>query len=215
MSFFKIHQSPITQRIETLYLLETNHFKGETMQFSKEEKQELKELYTKLRTLYEERANMEVLKKEREDKLKDEFASTLDLKNKQGELQSSKVKMPLVNALLDELYKDKENKKELEYELMQDYKSLIKSKKINEEALKAVISAEENLNENTTFIKETYKDSTFCSKESLDALTLILKDEFKLMLGDAYEKAGYDIKLIKDKAELEKLRASIKELLGI
>lgn len=215
MSFFKIHQSPITQRIETLYLLETNHFKGETMQFSKEEKQELKELYTKLRTLYEERANMEVLKKEREDKLKDEFASTLDLKNKQGELQSSKVKMPLVNALLDELYKDKENKKELEYELMQDYKSLIKSKKINEEALKAVISAEENLNENTTFIKETYKDSTFCSKESLDALTLILKDEFKLMLGDAYEKAGYDIKPIKDKAELEKLRASIKELLGI
>ncbi|MCR2055656.1 hypothetical protein CHLV4139_09205 [Campylobacter helveticus] len=185
------------------------------MQFSKEEKQELKELYTKLRTLYEERANMEVLKKEREDKLKDEFASTLDLKNKQGELQSSKVKMPLVSALLDELYKDKENKKELEYELMQDYKSLIKSKKINEEALKAVISAEENLNENTTFIKETYKDSTFCSKESLDALTLILKDEFKLMLGDAYEKAGYDIKPIKDKAELEKLRASIKELLGI
>ncbi|EAI5603104.1 hypothetical protein B7Q59_08610, partial [Campylobacter upsaliensis] len=59
------------------------------MQFSKEEKKELKELYGKLRTLYEERANMEVLRKEREDKLKDEFAFALDLKNKQGELQSS------------------------------------------------------------------------------------------------------------------------------
>ena len=32
------------------------------MQFSKEEKKELKELYGKLRTLYEERANMEVLR---------------------------------------------------------------------------------------------------------------------------------------------------------
>ena len=32
-------------------------------------KQELKELYTKLKTLYEERANIEVLKKEREEKL--------------------------------------------------------------------------------------------------------------------------------------------------
>ncbi|EPP1145937.1 hypothetical protein ACULYO_001241 [Campylobacter upsaliensis] len=163
------------------------------MQFSKEEKKELKELYGKLRTLYEERANMEVLRKEREDKLKDEFAFALDLKNKQGELQSSKVKMPLVSALIDELYKDKPNKKEIEYELMQEYKNLIKNKKINEEALKAMISAE----------------------ESLDALTLILKDEFKLLLSDAYEKAGYETKAIKDKAELERLSLSIKELLGI
>ncbi|EME2750624.1 hypothetical protein VSV78_001672 [Campylobacter jejuni] len=163
------------------------------MQFSKEEKEELKELYSKLRTFYEERANMEVLRKEREDKLKDEFAFALDLKNKQGELQNSKVKMPLVSALIDELYKDKPNKKEIEYELMQEYKNLIKNKKINEEALKAIISAE----------------------ESLDALTLILKDEFKLLLSDAYEKAGYETKAIKDKAELKKLSLSIKELLGI
>ncbi|EAH8338438.1 hypothetical protein ABV837_001029 [Campylobacter upsaliensis] len=185
------------------------------MQFSKEEKKELKELYGKLRTLYEERANMEVLRKEREDKLKDEFAFALDLKNKQGELQSSKVKMPLVSALIDELYKDKPNKKEIEYELMQEYKNLIKNKKINEEALKAMISAEESLEENISFIKEAYKESTFCSKESLDALTLILKDEFKLLLSDAYEKAGYETKAIKDKAELERLSLSIKELLGI
>lgn len=73
-------------------------------------KQELKELYTKLKTLYEERANIEVLKKEREEKL---------------------------------------------------------------------------------------------------------KDEFKLILADAYEKAGYGTKVVKDKAELERLSQSIKELLEI
>lgn len=185
------------------------------MQFSKEEKQELKELYTKLKTLYEERANIEVLKKEREEKLKDEFAFALDLKNKAGELQNSKVKMPLVSALMDELYRDKANKKELEYELMQEYKTAIKNKKINEEALKAILTTEENLNENADFIKEIYKQSTFCSKESLDALTLILKDEFKLILADAYEKAGYGTKVVKDKAELERLSQSIKELLEI
>lgn len=185
------------------------------MNFSKEEKQELKELYAKLRTLYEERANIEVLRKEREDKVKDELAFALDLKNKQGELQSSKVKMPLVSALIDELYKDKANKKELEYELMQTYKTAINNKKINEEALKAIVMTEESLSENADFIKEVYKQSSFCSKESLAALTLILKDEFKLLLSDAYEKAGYEIKTLKDKAELQRLSQSIKELLGI
>ena len=79
----------------------------EKFTLSKEEQSELKTLHEKLRNLYAHKAKLEVIKKGRENKLKEEIASVCDIKNKQGEIQSNKVKMPLVNAILDELYREK------------------------------------------------------------------------------------------------------------
>lgn len=89
---------------------------------NKEEKQELKSLYAKLSTLHKERASLEVLKKNRENTLKEEVASVCEIKNKQGEIQANKVKMPLISAILDELYREKPNKKEEEISTYETYK---------------------------------------------------------------------------------------------
>ena len=68
---------------------------------------EAKSLYNSLVALAKEKADLEVLKRQREDSLKHEVAAEADLKDKEGNPDGKKVKMPLVMAVLDELYKDK------------------------------------------------------------------------------------------------------------
>lgn len=89
---------------------------------NQEEQKVLKNLYAKLSNLYKEKAKLEVLKRDREEKLKEEIAGVCHIINKQGEIQRSKVKMPLVNAILDELYRDKPNKEEIKADTMENYK---------------------------------------------------------------------------------------------
>ncbi|MBX7491214.1 hypothetical protein [Helicobacter turcicus] len=184
------------------------------MELNTNEKQELKELYKKLNNLYKERAKLEVLKKNREESLKEEIASVCEIKNKQGETDAKRVKMPLINAILDELYKEKPNKKEEEISLYETYKEAISRNKINKDCITNFLSSTESLNENAAFIKESFKDSTLLSKEVLDALSALLKEEYKLHLNDALSKEGYEIKEPKDNAELEALKELIKGLVG-
>lgn len=187
--------------------------KGETMNLSKEEKEELKNLYTKLHNLFKEKATLEVFKKQREDKLKDEIASVCNIIDKQGNAQGSKVKMPLVSAILDEFYKEKPNKKEEEISTYESYKLAIKNKEVSEELIKGYISSTDSIKENTENIKEAYKESSLLSKEILEALNALLKDEFKNQLNDELEKQGYEVKESKDKSELEELKSLLAKLL--
>lgn len=181
---------------------------------TQEEQNELKSLYMKLNNLYKEKAELEVLKKSREDKLKDEVASACEIKNKQGEIQRSKVKMPLVNAILDELYRDKPNKEEIKADTMDTYRQAIKNKEVNEDCIKSYISSDESIKENTDFIKEVYKESSILSKEILDALNAVLKEEFKIYLNAELVKSGYEVKEEKDNSEILELKEMIKKLIG-
>ena len=70
------------------------------MNLNENEKKELKTLYSKLDTLYKEKAKLEVFKKAREDKLKEEIAAVCEIKNKKGEIQAKLVKMPLISAII-------------------------------------------------------------------------------------------------------------------
>ena len=180
---------------------------------NKEEKKELKTLYTKLSTLYKEKANLEVLKKTIENTLKEEVASVCEIKNKQGEIQANKVKMPLIASILDELYREKPNKKEEEISTYEAYKDSITRKKVNEDCIKNFLSAVDSLEENKTNIKEAYKESSILTKEILEALNEVVKEEFKLALNDELEKNGYEVKEAKDKSKIEELKLALLEVL--
>ena len=62
------------------------------MNLTQEQKQEAKELLSKLENLYNHRAGLDILKINREDTLREEIASICDIRNKQGEIQPNKVK---------------------------------------------------------------------------------------------------------------------------
>lgn len=185
----------------------------ETIDLSKEERLELKTLYTKLSNLYADRAKLEVVKKDREQILKEEIASACRIVNKQGETQADKVKMPLVNAILDELYREKSNKEKVKQEIMDSYEIAIKNKEVNEDCIQNFISIDENIKENADFIKEVYKESSILSKEILDGLNALLKEEYKNHLNNELEAQGYEVKEPKDKSKLLELTELIKRLL--
>ena len=178
-----------------------------------EEKDELKTIYQKLSNLQKERAKLEVLKKDREQLLKEDIASVLQIKDKKGEIQSSRVKMPLVNAILDGAFRDKQNKKEEEIGIYEEYKEVIENKEVSEDCIKAYISTNESIEENISLFKDVYKESSILSKEVLNALNALLKEEYKEMLQDELNQNGYEIKEEKDNREQLELQAEIKELL--
>lgn len=182
------------------------------MNLNQGESRELKHLYTKLNALYKEKAKIEVLKKNRENTLKEEIASVCEIKNKQGEIQANKVKMPLVCAILDELYKELPNKETIKADTMQSYKKAIVSKEVNEECIKGYVQTQISLKENAENIKEVYKESSLLPKEILDALSAFLKDEYKLLLNDELARQGYEVKEDKDKGELLELKEIIRDL---
>ena len=187
----------------------------EKFTLSKEEQSELKTLHEKLRNLYAHKAKLEVIKKGRENKLKEEIASVCDIKNKQGEIQSNKVKMPLVNAILDELYREKPNKEDLKADIMETYKSAIANKEVNESYVKSYIASDSEIKDNADSIKEVYKESSILSKEVLDGLNALLKDEYKDLLNAELAENGYEVKEPKDKSEITELKDLLKSLLKI
>ena len=184
------------------------------MNLNENEKKELKTLYSKLDTLYKEKAKLEVFKKAREDKLKEEIAAVCEIKNKKGEIQAKLVKMPLISAIINELYKEKSNKKEAEFNLYEEYKNVLSKKRINEQYIYSFLESEDSLKENADFIKEVYKESVLLSKEILEALNALLKDTYKIYLNEELEKQGYEVKENKDDSKLLELKEILRTLIG-
>lgn len=172
---------------------------------------EAKSLYNALIGLAKEKADLEVLKKQREETLKFEIAGEADLKDKDGNPEPKKVKMPLVSAVLDELYKDKENKKATEYEIMQEYKGLIKNKRVNENTVTDYLSVLAEIESNKEDTKACFADCTVITKDVMDAVDAIVKEEYKAIKDDAMENAGYEVKPAKDNSEKLSLIEEVKK----
>ncbi|TEX99568.1 hypothetical protein [Campylobacter sp. US33a] len=176
-----------------------------------EERNEAKELFDILVNLYKEKANLEVLNREREEKLKDEVAQACNVKNKSREYLSKTVKMPLVKAILDQL-EGKVNKKDIEADTMDTYRQAIKNNEINKESINAYLASQNLLRENQLAIKEKFKESTFLSKEMLMAIDILAKEKYKELKEDALNLAGFISKPKKDNNEILELVNQFKEV---
>lgn len=172
---------------------------------------EAKSLYNALIGLAKEKADLEVLKKQREETLKFEIAGEADLKDKDGNPEPKKVKMPLVMAVLDELYKDKENKKATEYEIMQEYKGFIKNKRVNENTVTDYLSVLAEIDANKEDTKACFADCNVITKDVMDAVDAIVKEEYKAIKDDAMENAGFEVKPAKDNSEKLSLIEEVKK----
>ena len=139
------------------------------MNLTQAQKQEAKELLSKLENLYNHRAGLDILK-----------ISICDIRNKQGEIQPNKVKMPLLLALIDEIFFNKTNKKEEEYALMSSYRQALSGKDVNKDTINAYVALQEEIEENNQNLKEVFKETSTLDKEILDAINLIAKERYKL-----------------------------------
>ncbi|MBR8466490.1 hypothetical protein KDE13_09100 [Campylobacter sp. faydin G-140] len=174
---------------------------------------EAKEIYNRLVSVYKEKASYETLKKQREDRLKEEIASICDVRDKEGNALASKVKMPLLLAVIMEKYRDKDNAKEIEYETMQRYKKALKD--IDVEVINGFLHCVDEVAETKSSIKEVFADSTLLDKDTCKALDDLAKEQYKTLLADEMEKAGYEQKGIKDNSEFEEIKDSLIKILDI
>ena len=184
------------------------------MNVTKEQIQEIKELVAKVLNLYEDKVKLDLLKIDRENTLKGEIASACEIRNKQGELQPSKVKMPLVSALIDEMFLEKNNKKEAEYVLMETYRSAISGKRVNNEALSDYVAIRESLEENAQNIKETFKESSTLDRVILEAINYLTKTKYKELLENKKQEAGIETKPPKDMTAVMELIKELEKMLS-
>ena len=184
------------------------------MNLTAEQRQEAQELLSKLSELYKDRAELDMRKIDRENALKEEIASICDMRNKQGEIQPNKVKMPLVAALIDELFLDKDNKKEQEYLLMDSYKKAL-LKDVNKEAINSYVALKKGFEENSQNIKEAFKDTSILDKEILEAISLIAKERYKELLDSKKLQAGIETKPPKDMSAITEIIRELERVLGI
>lgn len=139
--------------------------------------EDAKELAKRLVALYSQRADLEVLKKEREDIVKNEVAEACNIRDKDGVALANKVKFPLVMAVIDELYREKPNKKADEYEIMDTYKSAIKNGEVGE-CVDNLVNTLEEMDGIALDIKEVYKEFPQLSKDLINAITLFAKEQY-------------------------------------
>lgn len=184
------------------------------MKLNEQEQIEIKELYSKLYHLYEEKAGLEVMKKDRENTLKDDIAAVCDITDGDGVPQGNKVKMPLVQAVINQLFREKPNKKDEEHDILEMYRSKIKKEEVNKELIDAYITADDLLNENKQNIKEAFKETSVLSKEILNAIDMIIKDKYKEMKEDALENAGFEVSTPKDKSDIYEMKESLEKFLN-
>lgn len=156
---------------------------------NEEQKNEAKALLEKLNLLYKERVRLDLIKVDRENALREEIASCCDVRNKDGESEPSKVKMPLVLALVDELFLEKQNKKEEEYAIMEQYRSAF-ANQVNKEIVDGYTSIIGLQQENTLDIKEVFKETSILSKEVIEAINYLAKDTYKQELQEQKIQAG-------------------------
>ena len=184
------------------------------MKLSEQEQAEVKQLHSKLHNLYEEKARLEVMKKDRENTLKDDIAAVCDIVNGDGIPQGAKVKMPLVQAVINQLFRQKPNKKDEEHDTLEIYRSAIKKEQVSKELVNDYIVAEDLLVENKQNIKEAFKETSVLSKEILNAIDMIVKEKYKEMKEDALEKAGYEVSVARDKSEIYDIKESLEKFLN-
>lgn len=183
------------------------------MQLDKNQLKEAQELLSKLDRIYSEKAANEALKKAREEKLKFEVAHVCDLKNKAGEILSSKVKMPLLLSLINELYREKANKKAEDYELMEQYRLALKRSEISKDIVQGYINALDEVESSSKAIKEAFLDVTLLDKDIIDAINIIAKERYKEVKEDKMLEAGFDVKPAKDKTEILELKSELENIL--
>lgn len=183
------------------------------MELLHEQEVEAKSLADKLLNLYRERVELDMLKIHRENALKEELASLCDIRNKDGEILPNKIKMPLVSALIDELFLDKQNKKEEEYSLMETYRGVLAGDKINKEVIDAYLILQESYVENNESIKEAFKDVNVLEKDIIEAIYYFAKEKYKEFLEYRKSLAGFDSKPPKDKTGIVEMAESLSYLL--
>lgn len=183
------------------------------MQYLTEEQRvEAKELLEKLMIFNKEKVELEFLKKDREENLKQEIAEICNIRDKLGQALPSKVKMPLVINIINEKFLDKKNKKEEEYELMETYKTAFSS--INQDVINAYLAINDSLSENAMNVKEAIKDTTLLSKEILDAILMVSKEQYKELVEIQNEALGIEAKAPKDDSQTLDIVKELKVLIA-
>lgn len=183
------------------------------MQLDENQVKEAQELLNKLDRIYTEKAANEALKKSREEKLKFEVAHACDLKNKAGEILASKVKMPLLLSLINELHRDKANKKAEDYDLMEQYRLALKRGEISNDSIQGYINALDEVESSSKAIKEAFQDVTLLDKDVIDAINIIAKERYKEAKEDKLLEAGFDVKPTRDKTEILELANELEGIL--
>ena len=190
--------------------------KGEIeMDFSitSQEKDAAKELLAKLNELYTTKASQEVLKKEREEKVKTEICRILNIKNKKGEPTPNKVKIPLLLTVIEEKYEGVPNKEQQRYDTMCDYKNALNS--LPKQSAIGLIDAKSEIKATELDIKSAYTegDASILSGEVIEALALIAKDRYVDTKNMKMAEAGFKVsdKAKKVKPDLSKLKKALLE----
>lgn len=191
------------------------------IKLSSEEKRVAKVRMSELNELYRQKAQCEVLKKSREEDLKTQVAQILDIKDKKGEAQPSKVKLPILMNLLEEMYNQGVNKKQEEYELMLEYRrALDQIPKDQAIPLLDVIAEIKGINADIKYAFATREgeeedSAVILPGEIIDTIALIGKDNFKVYKTEELEKAGFKVPEPKEEAfDYEELKRELKEELG-
>ena len=120
--------------------------------------------------------------------------------------------MPLVSALIDELFLEKNNKKEEEYVIMDTYRSAI-SNGVNKSVINAYVALKESFDENNQNIKEAFKETSILDKDILEAVNFIAKEYYKTLLENAKLEIGIETKPSKDMSMVLELIEELKKIL--
>ena len=178
-----------------------------------QEKDAAKELLAKLNELYTTKASQEVLKKEREEKVKTEICHILNIKNKKGEPTPNKVKIPLLLTVIEEKYEGVPNKEQQRYDTMCDYKNALNS--LPKQSAIGLIDAKSEIKATELDIKSAYTegDASILSGEVIEALALIAKDRYVDTKNMKMAEAGFKVsdKAKKVKPDLSKLKKALLE----
>lgn len=178
-----------------------------------QEKDAAKELLAKLNELYTTKASQEVLKKEREEKVKTEICHILNIKNKKGEPTPNKVKIPLLLTVIEEKYEGVPNKEQQRYDTMCDYKNALNS--LPKQSAIGLIDAKSEIKATELDIKGAYTegDASILSGEVIEALALIAKDRYVDTKNMKMAEAGFKVsdKAKKVKPDLSKLKKALLE----
>ena len=180
---------------------------------TQQEKDAAKELLVKLNDLYTTKASQEVLKKEREEKVKTEMCHVLNIKNKKGEPLPNKIKLPLLLTVVEEKYEGVINKEQIRYDTMCDYRNALNS--LSKQSAISLLDAKSEIKATESDIKSVFTegDAAILSGEVIEALTLIAKDNYIDTKNMKMAEAGFKVsdKAGKTKPDLTKLKKALLE----
>lgn len=181
--------------------------------------EQAKDLLKRLTRLYGEKADLEIRLKDLSEKIKFEIADSCDLKNKQGEVQASRVKWPLVMAAINDIYKRAPSKRGNKFELlvseMEDYKQALEDEDaVSEDLISMLPPVLDELDAYKGYFKDVLADASLLDQDTIKAIEMIAKDKYKEMKADRLIKAGYETKEPKDNSELFELKERLNDILA-